>query len=579
MENQTKQEIEALRQRVAQLEAFETEYREMEQSLTESLAQVERAKQEWEITADSLPQLISLLDEEGHIIRANRTVERWGLASVRTVKGMEAGNLLRPESPDSDNYLKTFLRQSWDKLAEDRSAELEVEDKQLGRYFHIQLHPFSVQTTRQSKASGSYATLIIQDKTEQKKAEEERIRFTKQLRTTADISQQINVALDPEALLGKVVTLLQSRFNLYQVQVYLVDESGQKLALSVGSGAIGPRLREQDYSVDLAEPENLVARVARRQEMTVVQDSSQQPPHPLLPESRAEVLIPLIAQDKLLGVLDIHHTEPDSFTQADLDTFNTMAGQITTALKNVLAEESQKSTEQMGEVDRLKSKFLSTMNHELKTPLGAIISYSEIMLMGISGDLSAEVREDVQAIHDIGQYLFDKISQILDLAAIEAGQLELDIEPVSIRPLLNEMRANSDKLLGDKPVDFIVEIEDNFPIIEADRLRLNQILDNLVSNAAKFTQEGHITLRAFTDDGRVSLEVQDTGIGIPAAEIDTIFEKFRQIDSALNRYAAGPGLGLAITRYLVEMHGGAIEVRSQLGEGSTFTVRLPLKQP
>jgi PAS domain S-box-containing protein len=422
----------------------------------------------------------------------------------------------------------------------------------------------------------------IYDITARKQAEAERARFTKQLRTAADLAEQINAILDPDRLLHEVVNQLQDRFDLYHVHVYLLDEHTRDLMMHAGSGEIGDTLREQGHKIPLDRKRSLVARAARNQETVAVEDTSAEPdfmPNPLLPETRSEIAVPLIAGGRVLGVLDVQDNQPGRFTPADLDVFSTLAGQVATSLQNAaFFEETQKTAERLRELDRLKSEFLANMSHELRTPLNSIIGYTEIMLMGIDSELDPETLEDVQAIYDNSQHLLRLINDILDLAKIEAGHLTLNLEEVHIEPLLEEIKTSSAGLLVNMPLELRVEVNGDLPPFEADRVRLSQILNNLVSNAAKFTHEGSITLRAFNDDGWVCIEVEDTGVGISEEDLENIFERFTQADGSTTRRAEGTGLGLAITRHLVEMHGGEIDVRSKLGEGSTFIVRLPMQR-
>ncbi len=439
------------------------------------------------------------------------------------------------------------------------------------------------------------------DITIEKQAEAERERFTTQLRTAADLAEQINAILDPEQLLPEVVNELRSRFNLYHVHIYLLDEPAEallreadleqvsrmmhdrQLMIRAGSGEVGRQLLERGHSIPLAREQSLVARAARTRQIVAVADTTSAPdfmPNPLLPETRSEVAVPLVAGDKVLGVLDVQDNQPDRFSQSDLNILSTLAGQIAIALQNAaFVKEIQQTTERLREVDRLKSEFLASMSHELRTPLNSIIGFAEVLLMGISGELPPDTLEDVQAIYDNGQHLLRIINDVLDLAKIEAGTLALNPEPIQVTPLLEEVKTNNAGLLVNKPVEMVIETETDLPEIQVDPLRLNQILNNLVSNAVKFTEKGTITLSAFCDDGWLCITVQDTGIGIRESDLDKIFERFRQADGSSARRAEGTGLGLAITRHLVHMHGGSVSVHSQVGQGSTFTVRLPLQRP
>jgi signal transduction histidine kinase len=229
-------------------------------------------------------------------------------------------------------------------------------------------------------------------------------------------------------------------------------------------------------------------------------------------------------------------------------------------------------------MDRLKSEFLANMSHELRTPLNSILGYTEVMLLGIDGEIDPEMLQDVAAIHENGQHLLRIINDILDLAKIEAGRMILSLEDVELDMLLDDVRTSNLGLLHKmhSPVNLDVEVEENLPTVRADRVRLNQILNNLVSNAVKFTEKGLINIKAYRDEAWVCIAVQDTGIGMDEKDLKKLFQKFQQVDGSSTRRAEGTGLGLVITRYLVEMHNGDIQVNSEKGKGTTFIVRLPV---
>jgi len=288
-------------------------------------------------------------------------------------------------------------------------------------------------------------------------------------------------------------------------------------------------------------------------------------------------ILPVMVGSEWLGVISAVSKEEGYFDERKLHLYQTLADQGAVALRVArLYDETRQTAERLREVDQFKSEFLANMSHGLRTPLNSIIGYTEIMLMGLDSELDPETLEDVQAIYDNGQHLLRIINDVLDLAKIEAGHMELSMEEVDIAPLLDEARTSNAGLLVNKPVEMTVEVEEDIPAIEADRVRLSQILNNLVSNAAKFTEEGDITLRAFRENGWVCIEVEDTGIGISEDHLEEVFERFRQVDGSSRRRAEGTGLGLAITRHLVQMHGGQLDVSSQVDQGSTFTVRLPI---
>ena len=199
------------------------------------------------------------------------------------------------------------------------------------------------------------------------------------------------------------------------------------------------------------------------------------------------------------------------------------------------------------------------------------------MLIGVS-EIDPDTLEDVQAIYSNGRHLLNLINDILDMAKIESGSLALNFEQVQIAALIDEVSAKAVELLEGKSIAWGVEIEPDLPPIQADPLRISQILDNLVTNAEKFTEEGAITLRAWAENSWVCIEIKDTGIGIAETDMAKIFDRFQQVDGSSTRRAGGTGLGLAITQQLVHLHSGTIEVESQPGEGATFTVRLPVQR-
>ncbi|GAB4536927.1 MAG: hypothetical protein Kow0063_23020 [Anaerolineae bacterium] len=240
----------------------------------------------------------------------------------------------------------------------------------------------------------------------------------------------------------------------------------------------------------------------------------------------------------------------------------------------------REANRQIREADRLKSEFVATISHELRTPLNTIIGFSKFMLNEGAGPLTDMQRTDLSAIYSSGQHLLDLVNDILDLSKIESGKVTLNKERLDFHEIAAGIMSSAIALIGDRPIELKEEIEPNLPPIYADRQRVRQIILNLVSNAAKFTEKGYIALRVKTivDKGRPYLlcAVEDTGIGIREADIPTVFETFRQVDSSSARRAQGTGLGLPISRRLAELHGGRMWVESVVGKGSTFYFTLPL---
>lgn len=239
--------------------------------------------------------------------------------------------------------------------------------------------------------------------------------------------------------------------------------------------------------------------------------------------------------------------------------------------------------------NRMKSQFVANMSHELRTPLNAIIGFSYILKQELKGPLSLEQQNYMARIYDSGNYLLKLLNDILDNAKIEAGRLDLQREPTQIEPILQDALMTASSLALGKPIALRTELAVDLPLVYADRVRTAQVLLNLLSNAVKFTERGSITLRVYTapgtpvnaggtapNPGYAVIEVEDSGIGIADEHIELIFEEYRQADETLSRRYGGTGLGLPISRRLVELHGGQLSVVSTLGHGSTFRFTLPV---
>jgi signal transduction histidine kinase len=328
-----------------------------------------------------------------------------------------------------------------------------------------------------------------------------------------------------------------------------------------------------------------VAQAARTLQGVIVNDVAATPafmPNPLLPDTRSEMAIPMIVGNRVLGVLDVQADRLNAFTDEDVRIHIVLASQVAATLQNVrFYEELQQTAQRLKEVDRLKNEFLANMSHELRTPLNSVLGYAEVLLTGLDGDISEEQREDVQSIYDNGKHLLNLINDVLDLAKIEAGRMALKMEEVDIAELLEQVRKNSLGMVHalQRPLEVVAEIDPDLPVIVADPVRISQVFNNLLSNAIKFSEKGTISIRAYRSDEWLSVKVQDEGIGIRPEDQEKIFERFSQADGSTTRRAEGTGLGLPISYHLVTMHGGSIEVESESGKGSVFTIRLPISEP
>ncbi len=272
------------------------------------------------------------------------------------------------------------------------------------------------------------------------------------------------------------------------------------------------------------------------------------------------------------------HVENERLYEALKQLNSELEGRIAAATAD-LAQQNERllwQSEELAKANKLKSDFLASMSHELRTPLNAVIGYSALLLDGISGDLSERQADYVGRSRAAAQHLLSLINDILDLARIEAGKMPVYVEAVHMPELINEVAQQVEPMVTTKKLTFERSLSPELPVVHTDKTKVKQILLNLLSNAIKFTNRGTITLSVEFDSTRVRLAVADTGVGIKPDEMDAIWEDFRQLDQSRTRSYGGTGLGLSITRRLTHQLGGEIDVQSVFGEGTTFSVTLPL---
>ncbi|GAB4254782.1 MAG: hypothetical protein Kow00129_15740 [Thermoleophilia bacterium] len=286
---------------------------------------------------------------------------------------------------------------------------------------------------------------------------------------------------------------------------------------------------------------------------------------------------PLRLADEHLGTLYLFTRPPHRFRKSDVGLLRSLTAQLSIAIKNVLfTKELKEANEELLHLDQLKSDFLATMSHELRTPLTSIIGYSDMLLSGMTGEMSDRQKDFVRNILNNGENLLNLINDILDLTKIEAGKLELNVEPINLQQALRGVLSTVTPKAKEKNIQLQVFLPNGLPPLGADSAKLGQILLNLLSNAIKYTPEnGRVMVEARPKGEFVEIRVVDTGVGIEEADLERIFDRFTQVDSSSTRNQGGTGLGLAITRDLIELHGGTIRVQSTPGKGSSFIFTIP----
>lgn len=293
------------------------------------------------------------------------------------------------------------------------------------------------------------------------------------------------------------------------------------------------------------------------------------------PSSPYSLRLPITVNNVSLGTLFFGgKINGQDFTARERLILLELQQQLALALWSFELDEAIRTTE---ELTRLKSKFLANVTHELRAPLNGIINYIGFVVDGDTGPLNAEQASHLNQALQSAEKLLSLINNILDMSKIEAGQMALQLQPVNLTEVVAETTPRAVELLGDKPVQLLTDLAATLPVVSADRLRLRQIILNLLSNAAKFTDSGQVWLRAYPKNGQVIIQVSDTGRGIKAELLPAIFQQFTG-DGLADREGYGTaGLSLPITKSLVELHGGQIRVESQVGQGTIFTVTLPVE--
>jgi signal transduction histidine kinase len=407
----------------------------------------------------------------------------------------------------------------------------------------------------------------------------------------AQVSAAASTILDAEKMLQTVVTLTRERFDLNHVSVFVLEEDTLfQVALATDDGDGGPAtddgdrgLEEAPVELELTNADSFISRAVQSGQpvnLANVGTEYQEPSGIWSAETRSVLAIPLLVGQETLGVIDLRSNTINRFTEDEVRIHTTLAAQVAVALKNAYLYANQLETaEKLREVDRLKSEFLASMSHELRTPLNSIIGFADVLLEGIDGPLTDRMQEDVTLIRDSGRHLRTLIGDMLDLSKIEAGMMELRYEEVDLADVAREMVANTRSLAHGKNLEVEYRLDPNLDAIEVDRTRFKQILLNLMGNAVKFTEEGSVTLSIQDQNENLLVGVSDTGIGIKVEDMPLVFEQFRQIDGDLTVQRGGTGLGLPISRRLVELHRGEMWVESEPGAGSTFWFTIPKKKP
>lgn len=419
-----------------------------------------------------------------------------------------------------------------------------------------------------------------------------------QLETAAAISHSASGTLDLAALLQQSVELIQQRFGLYYVGLFLVDEEKRFAVLRSGTGVAGEIMLDNHHRLPLDETSMIGWCILHSRPRIALNagEEANRFSNPLLPETRSEMALPLVTRGEAIGALSVQSKTANAYTEADTTVLQTMADQLANSIGNARLYSSAQEAQQAAErANRAKSDFLATMSHELRTPLNAVIGYSEMLYEEAEASGYNGLTQDIQKINTAGKHLLSLINDILDLSKIEAGKMQLNLDTFDVRTLILEVLATAQPLISKNANQLETILPPVLGEMHADSTKVRQVLFNLLSNASKFTSHGRITFAAelveshdIAPSGRpippsvngvppyVLLTILDTGIGMTAEQIERLFQPFTQADSSTTRRYGGTGLGLAITRHFCRMMGGEVIVESEVNAGSVFSVWLPL---
>jgi GAF domain-containing protein len=408
-------------------------------------------------------------------------------------------------------------------------------------------------------------------------------RSVDELTALGEVGRAVSSTLDLETVLSTIVSRAIQLSRTDGGSVYEYDEATEEFSLRA-SRDLPEAYVEQVRDTRPRKGEGAVGRVAETREPVQIVDISD----PAAYESRvrqtllhiglrALLAVPLIAEDQLVGALIVMRKRTGTFAAEEVALLQTFATQSALAIQNArLFREIEDKSRQLEVASQHKSEFLANMSHELRTPLNAIIGFSEVLSEKMFGELNEKQEEYSKDIHASGQHLLSLINDILDLSKIEAGRMELELTDFHLPTALDSALTLVRERAGRRGITLQMNVDDRLGQIQGDERKVRQVVLNLLSNAIKFTPEGgRIDVAAMPKDGFVEVSVRDTGVGIAPEDQEAVFEEFRQVGTA-DKKVEGTGLGLTLCRKFVELHGGKIWVKSELGKGSTFTFTIPV---
>jgi signal transduction histidine kinase len=410
-------------------------------------------------------------------------------------------------------------------------------------------------------------------------------RSVEELTALGEVSQALSSTLHLETVLATIAARTNQLAGADGCAIYEYDEVREEFRLLRASDDFAPAFLDILRAQPIPKAEGILGRAATLGEPVQVADITvgtyESPVRDLIAAAgyRALLALPLLREGHILGGLVVNRKGAGEFPAEVVSVLKTFATQSALAIQNArLFGEIERKTRELEVANRHKSEFLANMSHELRTPLNAVIGFSEVLLDRMFGEINEKQEEYLNDILSSGRHLLSLINDILDLSKIEAGYVELEMTAFDLPQAIDNALILVRERAARRAIDLRVALDHRLGEFRGDERKIKQVLLNLLSNAIKFTPEGgRVEVRAEPGDGSVEVSVSDTGIGIAPDDHETVFEEFRQVGTDYAKKREGTGLGLALARRFVELHGGHIWVKSALGEGSTFTFTLPVR--
>jgi len=422
---------------------------------------------------------------------------------------------------------------------------------------------------------------LVREVAERQRAEKKVLHQNRQLEVLYEIDYAISSTLDRRVLIDVLFDQIESLLPYAALTVRLLNDETKQLE-PISSRNIDMQEWAKGLESHNAITGNGFSQQIFQQRTAIIVENVQTDPRCWNQELfRRNGLVsyiglPLIAEAKALGVLGFYLKEQHSFPKEEVEFLSALAGQVAIGINNAqLYEKIKKQAAELEEANQAKDEFLSVMSHELRTPLNVITGYAEVLGQGVLGEIQREQMHAVKTISYQSRELLRMINEILQVGSIEAGKVKAHCENVNLMDFLGELRSGYE-ILSNKEISLHWNIPSGLPFAWTDREKLKHVLQNLINNAIKFTENGSVTVSAGCISEGIEFKVKDTGIGMPQDMLPSIFQMFRQLDSSNTRSYGGSGVGLYIVKKFVDLLGGQIGVESILGEGSTFTVTLPL---